>query len=172
MGDVKVSEPEIVDKDTLRFVGSHATFLHALSAETTAQDVIPPLWGTFDTSRHTVRHVTDHASFGVIYGLPEAERSHPDELHYIAAARVTAIEDVPEGMVGREVPNTTFAVFTIEGHIRDLGKGCAHIYRTWLPASDWDHSGIADIEHYDERFDPMSDTSVIEYWVSVKPKGG
>ena len=73
-------------------------------------------------------------------------------------------------MVAWTVPAATFAVFEHRGPIRNLATTCREIYRHWLPASAYEHSGIADVERYDERFCPDGEDSVMEYWVSVKLK--
>ena len=77
---------------------------------------------------------------------------------------------LPDEMVFHRVPGGTFAVFFHRGPIENIGETCRQIYRVWLPESDYEHSQIADVEVYDERFSCDSSDSVMEYWISVKPK--
>jgi AraC family transcriptional regulator len=169
-GMIQVLQPQIADKPVLIVVGLEASFLHALSPETTNFKVIPPLW---DALCHRAPEVPDRvgqAMYGIIYGRPEAERSHPHELQYIAAVAVNSTANIPPGMTSRTIPAGKFAVFTHRGPINRIGDTCYEIYRVWLPQSAWQHAGIADVEVYDERFSPDGEDSVMEYWISVIPK--
>ena len=43
--------------------------------------------------------------------------------------------------------------------------------RVWVEGSEYEHSGIADLEIYDERFNPHGDDdSQFDYCISIKPK--
>jgi AraC family transcriptional regulator len=109
--------------------------------------------------------------FGIVYDRPEKERSHPHEMQYIAAVRVSKVDEIPTGMVERTVPAGTFAVFTHRGPIQKIGTSVGEIYRDWLPQSAFRHAGIADIELYDYRFHGDREDSEMEIWISVTPKG-
>jgi len=98
------------------------------------------------------------------------ERSHPDELLYLAGVAVSSTDKIPEGMIARTVPAGTFAVFIHHGPIRTIGETMHEIYRVWLPQSAYRHAQIADVELYDHRFCMDSDESEMEYWISVAPK--
>lgn len=71
---------------------------------------------------------------------------------YIIAAEVTDTENLPEGMVSRTIPEATYAVFTARGRMPDsIQNAFKHIYREWLPNSDYQRSESAEFELYDER---------------------
>lgn len=165
-----MQQPSIVEKPQLKVVGLEASFIHGLSPETTNFKVIPPLWETFCGRSNEVKNRIGQEMFGIIYGRPEAQRSHPDELQYIAAVAVSSIENVPEGMSSRTIPAGTFAVFIHRGPIQRIADTCREIYRVWLPQSGYEHSDIADIEVYDHRFCPDGEDSEMEYWISVRHK--
>ena len=111
------------------------------------------------------------AMYGIIYGRPESQRSHPHEMQYLAGVAVSSIVEIPEGMVARAIPAGTFAVFTHRGPIKTIGDTIAEIYRVWLPQSSYEHAGIADVELYDQRFRMNDESSEMEYWVTVTPRG-
>lgn len=134
------------------------------------QIIIGPLWGEFVARAGEIPHRLGHALVGIIYGRPEAERSHPHELEYIAAAPVSSTGEIPAAMVAWTVPATTFAVFEHHGPIDRISRTVRQIYRQWLPASEYEHTGIADVELYDERFCVDGRESVMEYWITVKNK--
>jgi AraC family transcriptional regulator len=162
--------PQIVDKPALTVVGLETPFLHALSPQTTNMQVIGPLWDRFMHRAKEVSGRRGDAMYGIVYGRPEAERSHADELQYIAGVAVDSAATVPAGMVIYTVPAGKFAVFFHRGPITNIAETCREIYRVWLPQSPWQHAGTADVELYDERFDCESEASEMEYWVPVVPK--
>lgn len=163
-------EPQIVEKPQITVVGLEKPFLHGLSPESTAAEVIPALWEQFAPQADRVSGRVGHAMYGVIYGRPDADRSHPDELQYIAGVAVSSTDKIPPGMVSRTIPAGKFAVVTHRGPIYKLRDTVRELYRVWLPQSAWQHAQIADIELYDKRFDCESDSSEMEYWISIEPK--
>lgn len=162
-----MQKPEIATKPELTIVGMRAAFIHALSPDATNLEVIGPLWTTFASRAGSVAHRIDTTMYGIIYGEPAEERSHPEELQYIAGVPVRSRADLPGGMIAWTVPETTFAIFVHRGPIHAIGETVEFIYRTWLPGSGYAHSGVADVEVYDERFCPESEGSEMEYWISV-----
>ena len=166
-----MQKPQIVEKPLLKVVGIERPFIHGLSPETNNFKVIPPMWETICHRSDEITNRVGKAMYGIIYERPESERAHPHELQYIAAVAVSTGGKLPEGMVSRTIPAGTFAVFLHRGPIAKIAETCREIYRVWLPQSDWEHAGIADVELYDERFDCESENSVMEYWISVKQKG-
>lgn len=165
-----MQQPRIGEKPELKVVGYEAAFIHALSPEATNLQVIGLLWDRFIGRAARIPNRIGDAMFGVIYGRPETERTHPHELQYIAAVPVSATDEVPEGMVAWIVPAGTFAVFIHRGPIRTIGETVSAIYRDWLPQSAYQHAETADIELYDHRFCPDGADSEMEYWISVTPK--
>ena len=163
-------QPQIVEKPALTVVGLEAAFISGLSAESTAAAVIPPLWEAFGPRATQVPNRFGRDMFGVIDGRPKAQRTHPDELQYIAGVQVEGSGELPDGMVSHTVPTGTFAVFTHRGPIQNLRTTIQEIYRVWLPQSAYQHAQIADIELYDRRFDCNRADSALEYWISVIPK--
>jgi AraC family transcriptional regulator len=123
------------------------------AAQSTAAEVIGPLWDRFGPRATQVPKRRGHDMFGVIYGRPQGERNRPDELQYIAGVQVNGPGDLPEGMVAYTVPAGTFAAFIHRGPIQNLRTTIHEVYRVWLPQSAWQHAQIADIELYDRRFD-------------------
>lgn len=163
--------PQIVEKPMLQVVGIERPFIHGLSPEMNNFKVIPPMWEAICHRAGEMTNRVGKAMYGIIYERPERERAHPHELQYIASVAVRSAGKIPEGMVQRTIPAGKFAVFLHRGPIARIADTCREIYREWLPQSEWEHARIADVELYDERFDPESETSVMEYWISVKPKG-
>ncbi len=97
-------EPEIVQKEAFTVVGMEALFLGAQSPDANNFEVIPALWHLFNHRVGEVENRSDEANYGLVMTIPEAERSHPDELLYVAGVAVCGDVSLPEGMVSHEVP--------------------------------------------------------------------
>lgn len=165
-------QPQILEKPAATFVGLEESFISALSPDATNFKVIGPLWQTFLQRAQQIPNRIGHDMYGIMTSTPESKRTHPHELQYLTAVAVSAVDSIPEGMIWRTVPDTTFAVFTHKGPITAIGDTVGQIYQQWLPQSGYEHSDIADIELYDHRFNCEQENQEMEYWISVRPKGG
>ena len=88
-------EPKIVQKDTFTLVGIEAPFIGALSPDANNFEVIPALWHRFTNRIGEVANRSDEAAYGLVITRPECERSHPDELLYVAGAMVREVSSAP-----------------------------------------------------------------------------
>jgi AraC family transcriptional regulator len=87
------------------------------------------------------------------------------EFDDVAALHVSNASDLPEGMVGVEVPAARYAVFTCT--LPTLSP----IYRQiqeWLPQSEYEHAGTPEFEYYGEGFDPEDPNSPMSVYIPVK----
>lgn len=165
--------PIIVDKPEMTFVGLETSFIHARSPECNTPQMIGPLWGKYLARKDEIQNTIGDASFGVIYGRAQSDRSHKHELQYIACRQVETAhagpDVIPDGMVVYTVPAVKYACFIHKGPIEKITETLNAIYDGWLKTSEFEHAEIADIELYDERF-CTDDGSEMEYWISVKAK--
>ena len=160
-------DPHVVEKPAFTIVGCEATFISALSPDANNLEVIGGLWESFVHRAKEVPHRADQAMYGLIYSRNESQRSHPDEFQYIAGVQVDQVGELPAGMVARTIPASKYVVVIHRGPIARIGETMSLLYQTWLPDSPYRHSGLADIEKYDERFHPDAEESEMEYWISV-----
>ena len=165
-----MQQPTIVEKPELKLIGLAAPFVSGLSPESNNFCVIGPLWEKFGPLAGQIPNRAGGDMIGAIFELPADRKLHPHELLYLAAVPVSSTDSLPEGMVWRTIPATTYAVFIHRGPITGIASTCGEIYREWLPQSGYEHSDIADIEVYDHRFCPDSEDSEVEYWISVRKK--
>ena len=162
-------EPKIVQKEAFTVVGMEAHFISALSTDTNNLQVIPLLWDRFVDRIEEIKDRSDEACCGLIITRPERERSHPDELLYVAGAAVRDVASLPEGMVSHRVPASTFAVITHRGPIADLPETIRCAMEEWLPNSGcrWN---LIEVERYDRRFSIESpQESEMETWLGIVP---
>lgn len=161
--------PTIVEKPGMKVAGAGCAFVHVLSPDGNTMDTVGRLWGTwFEARRRVVNQVDADTSFGIVWGKPAEERSHPDELQYICAAEVTSFEGMPEDVATFEVPAGEYAVFTHRGPITEIGTTVGFAYREWLPNSGYVRRGICDVEVYGLRFCSDGPDSEMEYRIPVK----
>lgn len=91
-------DPRIEYMQAFGVVGVEGAFIGSQSTDATNDHVIPQLWHSFNLrSREVRRRIEAGVRYGVMYWRPESERSHPDELQYIAGAKVGSADEVPAG---------------------------------------------------------------------------
>lgn len=162
--------PEILTLPAQSFIGLQATFISASSEDANNLQIIPALWTQFFPLLPQIP--TDEP--GAYYGLCEnlesrgVARQHPDEVLYLASARVPASSTIPDGMKCWTSPGGTFAKFTHQGRIEKIGETMGYIYGKWFPTSQYKQAPGPDFERYDHRFDPSSDESQLEIYVPIE----
>lgn len=164
-------EPVIRKMGEMNIVGCGAPFISILSPEANSHQVIPGLWDTFLKRMGEIPTAAQGTLYGLCEPVPKDERSHPEECYYIAGAPVSSLDTMPEGMVGRTVHEATYAVFTHVGKLDTLGRTMGYIYGSWIPNSNYELAAGPDLEVYDHRFDPASDTSELDICIPVREKG-
>ena len=89
----------------------------------------------------------------------------------MAAAPVTKVDQLPQGMVVRLVPEREYAVFAHVGALDTLKKTYDYIYNGWLPKSGYEFvSGGHDFELYDDDFKMGDPDSKFYIYIPVKKK--
>lgn len=148
-------EPKIVQLDKFCVVGLDYVGENA-------NNEIKEMWGDFNRRYTEIKNiVNDSAAYGLCYDHPAAR------LEYIAGFQVTSLEDIPNGMVGKEVPAQTYVVFPCQG-LENIGKVYQKIIHEWLPESGYVTGGGPDFEYYDEEFDPQSETGTLYIYFPIK----
>jgi len=128
---------------------------------------IPQLWGTFNQKSHEIKNMVGQAAYGACFSGPET--AEKGEFEYVACFEVSNTNDIPDGMVIRDVPANKYAVFTHHGKLDTLQETYKYIYETWLPQSGLEMaSPHFDMEVYDDRFEFDSDKSEFDIYVAVK----
>lgn len=156
----------------MRLVGVQAPFIRAQSKDTNAGAVIGPLWGRLHEHLDRIAREDPATLYGYsCFGVP-TRRTHPDEVLYLAGARVAPGGDVPDGLDVVETAAGMYAIFEHRGPIWHLGETVRAIYRDWLPGSGYRGNGRGDVEVYDERWSADGADSVLEYWVGVERAAG
>lgn len=132
------------------------------------QGQIPKLWDTYGKMFRQIKNcVEPWRCAGVETYEPDFDST--GKWFYTAAAIVTSLDEIPVGLVGKIIPASDYAVFTIQGKLDKLGDTIKSIYKEWLPQSGKTIAAPYDLEMYDARFKgPQSDESVMEMWLPIK----
>lgn len=147
-------EPKIVDLDKFYIVG-----LPYIGKNENQE--IGQMWGVFNQRYLEIKHMLpDQPAYGICY-------SHPAGMEYIAAGVVSQLGDIPEGMVGREVPAQKYVVFPANG-VEDIGPTYRKIMQEWLPASGYQPGDGPDFEMYSEEFDPVTSEGLLYIYFPIK----
>ena len=100
----------------------------------------------------------------------------PMQFYYMAAAEVCDVNNIPDGFSARQIPASTYAVFTVNGNNsnNEIGRAFRYIYDVWLPNSEYciNDEITADFEFYDERWDCMDGNSQVDLYIPIKRMEG
>lgn len=127
---------------------------------------IPALWEALPGRCAEITHVVNAYTLGVC-----SELRADGAFSYVAGFEVDSAEDIPQGMVAKQLPAARYAVFTHHGPLfggeHDLGATYADIYRDWLPKSGYQHAASPEFERYDERFAFGQAQSEMEIYIPI-----
>lgn len=155
-------EPVIEKRDAFLVVGT-------LYVGKNKHREIPAMWGNdFLPRMNEIARDTSHGciSYGVCREAPEG--SEPGVFEYLAALPVESFDNLPEGMVGWEIPTQTYAVIPVYG-LSDLNSALSYMYNEWLPNSnEYEHAPGPMFELYPETFN--SDESTLYIYAAVRRK--
>ena len=152
-----VKEPMIVSQEAFAVVGM---LYHGKNEN----HEIPAMWGRLGPRMDEIRHRSDEEAYGVCFAM-DADGA----FDYVAGLAVSSSEDVPAGMVYREVPAGNYARF--ECSLPTIGQAYDYAFKTWLPASqEWEHVTHPDFELYPADYDPDDLASKMYIFVPLRKK--
>ena len=155
-------EPAFERRDAFLAVGCAGEFRPGATAD------IGALWARFAPRMGEIVGRVGAATYGLCLPSDDPER---DTFTYVAAVAVDALDAIPDGMVGVQVPAADYAVFSHDGGIGlELPRTMDYIFGEWLPASAFEADGI-DFEYYDQRFDPQTGTGTFFIHVPIRRRG-
>lgn len=92
---------------------------------------------------------------------------------YLAGVAVSHTDDIPEGMVHRQVPTGTYGVVNYQGPLDDIGQIWQFFYRDWLPNSAYTQGDLVqfEFEQYEENWNSFTpETCQMTVWFPVAKK--
>jgi AraC family transcriptional regulator len=104
---------------------------------------------------------------GIIGVCRDFDMASGDFTYSIAVEEPVTMKNMPKGTEFFTIPAVTWGKFTSHGPLRpNFQAMIKRIFSEWLPASDWEHAGTAEIEYYAEG-DADSADYMCEYWVPL-----
>lgn len=102
---------------------------------------------------------------------PDNYNPETDTFEFFIGVEVSSTDNLPDGMVYREVPKSEYVVFTFEGPADNAGPVHHYLYSTWLNNNEYQLASPYNIEVYDERFKgPHAAESVTDIYFPVCKK--
>ena len=130
-------EPEIIQQPAMKIVG--------IANQYDDGDLsLPKLWSGFSPYRDKIPNRVGTDFFGIYECYEESEDS--TQFVYICAAQVANFDEVPKGLITRELAAQTYARFTHIGPLANLEETLRYIWGSWLPKSDYDYADKPDFE--------------------------
>ncbi len=126
--------PVIVEKKGVLVAGM---VLKASYEENSKSYIVRQLWRNF---RENMALMTGVINKNTAYGI-SFDGSYRKHFNYMAGVEVDNLDDIPEGMQGREIPGCKYAVFNFKAIkngfavIDEFLKALEFIYGQWLPFS-------------------------------------
>ncbi len=138
-----IMEPKFVTRPAFNVVG--LSYVGKNENQEIAQ-----MWNVFNQRDDEIKAIDRSQAYGLCFDAID----HPDEAYfeYVSGREVANDQDIPEGMVYREISEHRYAVFTHEGTLDNLSETYSYIYETWLPQSGYELDGGFDMEVYDKDF--------------------
>lgn len=127
---------------------------------------IPETWDVFNQRCREIKHIAANSpAYGVCSMLPNGTQG---EFEYTPSFAVDRVEDVPEGMVVRQVPSGQYAVFSHVGPLDTLKATYEYIYQVWIPQSGYKVASGIDFELYGPEFVDGAPDSKFYIYIPVK----
>ena len=120
------------------------------------------LWGKF-ISQNISRKIPNKDSDEIFSIYTDYESDHSGDYTTIIGYRVNSLENIPAGMVSKEILSTDYQVFTAKGKFPEA------VQQTWgkIWNSNLERSYQTDFEVYGAKSQNMNDAEV-EIFISVK----
>lgn len=158
-----MTRPEIVQVPAMRVVGTSIRTTNAAEADAApGEGPILQAWKVFRDLNLASRLPNPHVSGEVVAAYHDYASDHTGEYTLTIGLRVTSLHQVPDGMVGFEVPFQTYARFPFDGPPERV------VAETWssVLTSDLSRAYTCDLEVYTSGDDTEAATGEILVAVS------
>jgi len=152
--DKEAMQPKIVSLDKFLVVG-----MPYLGKNEHGE--ISQMWGNFHPRIPEIKHMLNGPAYGVCF--PNSQGL----IDYVAAFPVSKLADIPQGMVGKEIPAQTYVMFESHG-IPDIGPTYQRILKEWMPKSGYQPGDGPDFEYYPDTFNPDEPESVLYIYFPIQ----
>lgn len=148
--------PKVTDQTTLHVVGLKTRFHQNAKASISDQ------WKNFYPWLGKVPGQIDTVTYGI-----SCNYAADGSFDYLCAVAVEIITHLPPELSSLTISPQRYAVFTHNGPLHNLGHTWAGIMRYDFSAAQLQTIPAPCFERYDERFDSVTGTGIIEIWIPV-----
>jgi AraC family transcriptional regulator len=163
-------EPQIIDLPALNLLGLTARFIGPMSPDADNTDVVPRLYARFCPMIAQLQPQVDQYVYGAVRCPADADRRHPDELEYLAGINVVPSRQAEAPLTLWRIRASTYACFTHRGPVAKLGETINYAFGSWLPRSDYVHTGAPNLDRQDERFGDGGAGCEFDFLVPIRKK--
>lgn len=157
----------IVEKDAYRIIGKQ---LRTTTKDGENNREIPRFWQRCNSDGTSEMLIEIGGGPEDLLGICMDMEFGSEEFSYLIAVKAAGESEVPEGYVAREIPASTWAVFTSVGAMPDaIQKVWVRVFQEWFPATGYEHAGGPEIESYPAG-DVNADDYRCEVWVPIVKK--
>ena len=160
-----------------RIEKSPAMKLAGISIQATSKDGnnfvdVPAFWDAVMTDGRwkALCAAADFKRLGVCGVCRDFDMQSGTFVYSIAVDEPAKAALLPSGSEAFEIPASTWGKFTSRGPLKpNFQDTIKRIFGEWLPASDWEHAGSAELEFYPETGgSPDSSDFWCEFWIPLK----
>ncbi|MBL4676343.1 MAG: GyrI-like domain-containing protein [Mucilaginibacter sp.] len=159
-------KPRLLEIGAKKLIGTKVTMSFV-------NDKTRELWQTFMPKRNAIKNrVDDDLICMQVYSTPPVlENFDPTAVFQKwAAAEVTDLSDVPNGMKTFEIPGGLYAVFDYKGRALDFAPTFRYIFTEWLPQSAYEVDERPHFEILGAKYKNNEPDSEEEIWIPVRLK--
>jgi AraC family transcriptional regulator len=147
IGVSNMINPKVVERKGFMVIGPA---IHTTNENEENFQRLPKFWSEFNEKK-IHEFIPNKISNNSFYGICMDAKGN--EFTYMIGVEVNSLEQIPDNMVGRRIPEARYAVFTAKGPVvRSVQDMIRYIYGEWLPKSEYTLAETPDFELYDERF--------------------
>jgi predicted transcriptional regulator YdeE len=161
---------ELIDKPSFQAVGLTARFIPG--KEKPSESTAARLWESFNNRSRQLPHQAVQGRYGISFFDPD--HTFGKEIGYLAGVHITepiVPEDLPDDMVVKQIPASTYAVVSYKGTIDGISSIYDHYWREWLPSSSYEPAYGNEFEYYDHRYlGNHNPDSVMQVYFPVRKK--
>jgi len=164
-----IMEPKIIIKESFKIIG--------YELRTTIENgenfkKIPEFW-TYYTKNNLSGKIPFKKNKNIELGICCDSDKQNHTFSYIIGFEVENVDEIPEGMIGKVIPSSKYAVFTTpktgrKDFSKSIQETTKFIYQKWLPESGYEINDKGyDLEWYDERCH-SDDDCCMDIYIPVK----
>ena len=139
----------------MRFIGLQ------VEVTSTTREKIGQSWKDFVPVMSDIPNPVNPFPYGVVSG-------GPDLLLYMPALQTQLDAESPSHLSTVDVPAATYLVFTHTGSTELFPQSMDYIFNKWWSKNSYEHTHTPELEIYDERFDPETNSGEIDICIPIK----